>query len=366
MKIRTLSRFSIFSLLLGVIALQGCKEDPPPPPEPPSTDKVIVINAGLVASGTGSVTQYDPLNKSVDHNVFYKANTYVPGNGLYSIYVDGDRSFLVVAGTGEILMVNTSSMLVQKRFTGLGAPHQMLKISENKFYVTDWQQNGVWILNVSSGNLVKNIETGIAPENMTLFGNLVFVANSGGAFVDSTVSVIHASADTLMGQIQVAHNPNSVVVDDQKKLWVMCSGIEDIQNPFNSTPGVLIKFDLSADSLEFYFADSLRLDTFWVFSDNQQKPKDFIQGENNDIFYFLDYYKEANLMRFNSSNGMLPTGPFIAGNYNTVGFDPIEKNIYLTDPGDNVSPGALFRFGTGAALIDSRETGIVPVDIGFR
>lgn len=366
MKSQTLSRWSVLSLLLGVAVLHGCKEDPPPPVAPPSTDKVVVINQGLSASGTGSISLYDPLNKNIEHNAFYKANTYEPGNGLYSIYVDGDRSFLAVAGTGEILMVNTSTMQLQKRFKGLGSPRKMLKISENKFYVTDWQENGVWILNVSSGNLVKSIATGIAPENMVRLGNLVFVANTGGAFADSTVSVIHAVADTLMGQIQVAHNPNSMVIDDEKKLWVMCSGIEVIQNPFLSTPGVLVKFDISADSLEFYLSSQLQLDTFWVFSDNQQKPQDLIQGGNSNVFYFLDYYKEANLMLFDRTMGKLPTGPFIAGNFNAVGFDQIEKEIYLTDPGDNISPGTLFRFNTGGGQVDSRQTGIAPVDFGFR
>ena len=358
-------RISILGLFTGILSLVGCKKDPPPPPEPPRTNKVVVVNEGLPASGTGSICFYDPLNKSIDHNVFYKTNTYVPGNSLYSIYVDGDRSFLVVAGTGEILMVNSSDMEVQKRFTGLGAPRQMLKISENKFYVTDWIENGVWILNVANGNLIKSIQTGLAPEAMTLFGNLAFVANSGGPVVDSTVTIIHALEDTIMGQMLVGHNPNSLLVDDENKLWVLCSGYEDLQNPFNSTPGVLVKFDLSKDSLEYYLADSLALDTFWVFQDNQLKPQDFIQGESNNIFYFLDYYKEANLMKFNRDMGILPTGAFISGSYNAVGFDPIELEIYLSDPGDEMSPGTIYRFGTGGGQIDARETGVKPVEFGF-
>lgn len=365
MKRSIIVRLTVFGLFLSFVALQGCKEDPPPPPEPPRTKKVVVINEGLPASGTGSVSLYDPLDKSIDNNVFFKANTYPPGNGLYSIYTDGDRSFLVVAGTGEILMVNTASMEVQKRFVGLGAPHRMLKISENKFYVTDWQENGVWILNVKSGSLIKSVLTGLAPESLVSFGNLVFVTNSGGAFADSTVSVIHAVEDTLMAQLPVGHNPNSLLIDDEDQLWVLCSGIEDIQTPFNSTPGVLVKYDLSKDSLEFYLADSLALDTFWVFQDNQLKPQDIVKGESNNIFYFLDYYKEANLMKFNRDVGMLPTGPFIAGSFNALGFDPIELEIYLSDPGDETSPGTLYRFGVGGGQIDARETGIKPVDIGF-
>ena len=366
MKTNAFLRIPLIVLSVGILGLQGCKEDPPPPVEPPTTDKVIVINEGLETSGTGSVSLYDPLQKSISHNAFYKSNTYVPGNGLYSIYVDGDRSFLVVGGTGEILVVNTETMALKKRISGLGAPKQMLKISENKFYVTDWQENGIWVLNVNTGTLKESIETGIAPENMAKKGNLVFVANSGGPFVDSTVTVIHAVEDTLMGQIQVAHNPKSVLVDDQKKLWVLCSGYEDQQNPFNSTPGFLIKFDLSADSLEFYLADSLALDTFWIFTDNQLKPQDFIQGGNPDIFYFLDASKEANLMRFDRNMTNLPLFPFIAGSFNAVGFDQTEKTIYLSDPGDGISPGTVFRFNTGGTQTDARETGIAPVDFGFR
>lgn len=365
MKSKALSRLSVAAIFLGLIGLQGCKEDPPPPPEPPRTNKVLVINEGLPASGTGSVCFYDPIDKSIDHNVFYKTNTYAPGNTLYSLLVDGDRSFLVVAGTGEILMVNSQTMELQKRFRGLGAPHRMLKISENKFYVTDWQEDGVWVLNVNSGTLVKSIFTGLAPETMVSLGNLVFVANSGGAFVDSTISVIHAVGDTLMAQLRVAHNPNSMVIDEDKKLWVLCSGYENIQDPFTSTPGFLIKFDLSRDSVEYYLADSLTLDTFWVFTDNQLKPQDLTAGENNDILYFLDYYKEANVMRFNKNSVNLPVNPFIDGSFNAIGVDPIEKEIYVSDPGDNVTPGKLYRYGTGGGQIDVQNTGIKPVEFGF-
>ena len=359
-------RPGVLALLLGALAITGCKDDPPPAEPPPAPDKVVVVNEGLPASGTGSISLYDPLNKNITNNVFYKTNTYVPGNSLYSIYNDGDRSFLSVAGTGEVLMVNSGNMNLQERFTGFGAPHKVLKVSDNKYYVSDWIEGGVWVLNARTGSLVKSILTGNGPENMVKYGNLVFVTNSGGPLADSTVSVIHALADTLMFQLPTAHNPNSLLVDNQDKLWVLCSGIEDQQNPFNSTPGALIKYDLTRDSLEFYVADSLTLDTFWVFTDNQLKPQDLIQGGNANTFYFLDYYKEANLMRFDRNNNALPTVPLIMGSYNAVGFDPDEKDIYLSDPGDGTSPGVMYRFDEAGGQQDAQMTGIAPVDFGFR
>ncbi|MDZ7849162.1 MAG: L-dopachrome tautomerase-related protein [Owenweeksia sp.] len=56
-------------------------------------------------------------------------------------------------------------------------------------------------------------------------------------------------------------------IDKDNKLWVLCSGIEDQQNPFNSTPGALLSFDLGKDSLQYYLADSLFIQDTLIFSD---------------------------------------------------------------------------------------------------
>ncbi|MDZ7849161.1 MAG: hypothetical protein U5L96_21925 [Owenweeksia sp.] len=201
-------KFKALFLMAAIAALTiSCKEDPQPEPAPPATDRVIITNAGQQANSTGSISFYNPREKSVSHNIFFKNNTYVPGDNLYSIYVDGDRSFLVMAGTGEILEVDTKTMKMRERYEGFGAPHRMLKISENRFYVSDWQEQGVWILNTNNGNLIKSIPTGIGPENMVKWKDFVFVANSGAAFGDSSVTMIHALADTVMTQIRVGRNP---------------------------------------------------------------------------------------------------------------------------------------------------------------
>lgn len=363
MKIASHHYFFLTAILLT--ALAGCKDDPPPPPEPPRTGQVIIGNQGASVGGTSTITVYNPADKSAEQNLFQKANTDRVGNGLYSMYVDGDRTFLVVSGEGEIIVMDTDSYKVKKRITGFGTPRHMLKITENKFYVTDAQENGLWVVNVNNGNLIRSITTGYSPTKMLLWKEMVFVANSGGAAGDSNMTVIHAIEDTLMRQVRVGHNPNSMVVDPENRLWVLCSGIED-QNPFASTPGVLISFDLTRDSLEYYIRDSLVVMDSLVYADNQLKPHNLILGPSGTELFFLDLAKDANLMRYNIGNANLPGNPFITGNFGHAAYDEIENEWYLSIPGDGTAPGQVARFDQGGGQTDLIESGIRPRTFGFK
>ncbi len=68
------------------------------------------------------------------------------------------------------------------------------------------------------------MQVGYGPETMVKLNDQVFVANSGGWGLDSTVSVVNCSTDQVTRQIQVGKVPLDLALDAENNLWVYCKG----------------------------------------------------------------------------------------------------------------------------------------------
>ncbi len=349
--------------IIALAAFVSCKPEPEPEPLPPTTEAVIIGCEGLVAAGTATLASYDPKGKMLENNVFQKANSYILGNTINSMLVDGNRLFLVLSGAGEIVVVDKMTYQVLRRITGLGAPRQIVKVAEDKYYISDWQQEGVHIYSYNTKSLY-SLVTGKGPENMLKYRNLLFVANGGDGNVDSNLTVINLEADTIMKQIKVGYNPNSLQVDGSNKLWVLCSGIQ-MQNTASSISGNLVSFNMNKESI-FRNIDKLTIVDSLVLADNQMRPVKLQKSRTGDVLYYLDNKTEANLMRFNVNASSLSTQPFISGSFYGVAVDSIEGDIYLTDPLDGISNGEVLRYNDNGAQEDFFKVGIMPGCFGFK
>ncbi|MDZ7849163.1 MAG: hypothetical protein U5L96_21935 [Owenweeksia sp.] len=71
-------------------------------------------------------------------------------------------------------------------------------------------------------------------------------------------------------------------------------------------------------------------------------------------------------MAFDLSKSNLPNTPLITGDFDQLGYDPIEKQIYLSDPLDGTQPGDIYRFDEGGGQLDLFQAGKNPSGFGFR
>ena len=352
-------------------ALASCKDDPKPAPAPPSTKAVMIGNTGLTPSGSGTLTSYDPELKVPNNNAFQKANVYPMGPGLNSILVDGDRTFLVMTENAEIIVVNTNNYKVIKRFSGFGAPRHIIKATENKFYVSDWQEDGVHVLYYNQDQPTKSIFTGVGPEHMVIKDELLYVANSGGpnTINDSTVAVINTIKDTVTTTLQVGYKPNSLQIDSRDQLWVLCAGFENSIDPLNSDPGELRSFDLTRDSLAHYPDSIVSIDSLsLVLTDSELRPNNLTINSKGDQLYYIDREngEDGNIMTHMVSRPTLDQSKFIPGAYYSLGFDMIQDEIYAGAPGNYIISGEVYRFRENAQQLDFFTAGIIPSCFGFK
>lgn len=355
---------------LGILA--SCKEDPKPSPEPPSTKAVLIGNKGLTPTGSGSLTSYDPEFKTPENNSFQKANVYSMGPGLSSIMVDGNRTFLVMADNAEIIVINTNTYKVEKRFKGFGNPRHIVKASENKYYVSDWQLDGVHVLYYNQDQPTKLVFTGLGPERMVVKDDLLFVANSGGPTTinDSTITVINTKVDTVTTKLNVGFKPNSMQIDSRDQLWVLCAGFENSIDPLNSDAGALFSFDLTRDSLAYYPDSIVKVDSLFLqLTDRELRPHDLIINSAGDQLYFIDNENngtDGNIMTHEVTSNKLSQAKFIQGFFYSLGYDMVQDEIYAGSPGNYLISGEVHRYKENGEQIDFFTAGIIPNSFGFK
>lgn len=347
-------------IVFSLLAI-GCKDDPAPAPEPPTTEAVFISNEGIFPNGIGSLTSYSPNQNTVDNNIFQKANLYPAGAVVSSVYVDDDRVWIVANADGLVYVINSITHLVEAKFENLQSPRHVIKVSENRYWISDWGVNGVHVVNLKTKNVVKQLVTGFGPEKMLVHDGKVFIVNSGG-FVngakekDSTVTVYDAVADTIMASIMVGENPNSIVIDKEDKIWVLSSGIADLSSPSTSTFGDIRSIN----------PDSLWVEDTLFMPDNQLRPNQLAYSEETNALYFLSQPELADVMKYTLGDLSISANPFIDGSFYSLGFDPILNDIYAGNKRNEGDAGIVYRYDEDPTLVQTLTVGQNPSGFGFK
>jgi len=143
-----------------------------------------------------------------------------------------DTLALVVNSTTNEIQVIDLRTETTAGFIGTGAssnPFWLVPYDTSIAYVSLLLGNAVLKVNFRSSQLLDTIPVGKSPAGVAIAEGKIYVANSGfdfGTFLydPGTVSVIDPSADTVVATIPVGLNPQSVLVDRQGRVHVVCTG----------------------------------------------------------------------------------------------------------------------------------------------
>lgn len=343
---------TITFLTLVVMFFSACDKEKGPVGTGKYGIGVLITNEGPFTDGTGTISFYDPEKKAIENNVFQNVNKRPLGNIVQSLTVFDDKAFIVVNNAGKIEVADAGTFESIGVIEGLTSPRYFVGLNSSKGYVSDWAGN-VKILDLNAMTSTGLIVTGSSPDLMLLNGTRLWVVNSAGWTSDSTITVIDTQTDNVIQTFVVGDNPAGIVKDAEGKIWVLCGGISDWQNPANNTNGVLVRINPST------FAIELRHE----LSGSDFGPRLAINGSGQQIYFsFL-----GTVYMFDSLGGAtVQPIPFIAQFCYALAVDPDNGEVYVTDPFDYAQPGALLRYSSsGNILIDSLAVGIIPGNILF-
>ena len=221
--------------LLGVIAalLFACKPNQPVDPNTYTVGSgVLVLNEGNYQFSNASLTFYDPVADTVANNLFYKVNDAPLGDVAESMALVEGKLYIVVNNSNLIYKVDANTMVCDTtkpfKLGDFYSPREMFFVSPEKAYVSDLMGSGLWIINPKDMSHCGFVETGKTTEKMVPVGNELFVSNWSNYYLPemekNTVQVIDMNNDVKVAEFQVGKEPNTMAVDKNGHVWVLCEG----------------------------------------------------------------------------------------------------------------------------------------------
>lgn len=354
-----MKKTKILSLVTCIaLGFSACSDDPEVSPSNNTNlgyDKgIYIINEGNFGVGNASIDFYSKDSNTVTRNIFQLVNNRPLGDVAQSMTIVGTKGFIVMNGSGkvEIIDINTAQSL--GTINQLSAPRYVVARNSSIAYLSDWISNTIKVIDASNNPAIvtNSIGVGTGPEGMAISGDKLFVTNSGGYALDSTVSIIDLNSNTVVETIIVGDAPVAAATDVNGKVWVLCRGdYGDFMDLTDDTKPKLVRINPNNYSIE------LEIEIGNV-GDHPDKMK--INRDKNALFYLGSYDFNSGLFKFNITDVTAATSPIISGYFYGFGYDKVLDHLYLADPIDFVQNGVMYKYQSNGVKLDSMSVGIIP------
>jgi len=314
---------------------------------------VYIVNEGGFTKNNGSISYLDEASFLIYPNLFAQVNNRGPGDVVQSFSVAGDMGFIVANNSQKVEVIDMETFESIGTILNVDYPRYLIGVTDKKAYLTNGSFAGsVKVINLDNLEIESEISVGSGPENLLLSGGKVFVANSGGWGLDSTVSVIDPGNDVVTHTIDVGDNPTDLVEDANGDIWVLCKGkvvFDQNWNVIEETDSRLVQIKTSDFTI----------------------GKSIVIGKKGDFFspLHLAISNDGKMLFYAESDGVYKVGisavdaplePFIKGTFYGLDIDPDSGVIYVLKANGFDANGSAYRYEGDGMLIDSLQVGIAP------
>lgn len=342
-----------FYFLLFIIIFASCRKEEPPVKEYQEDRGVFICNEGNFMSGNASLSFFNLKTNEIRNQVFYNANGFPLGDVCQSMKIFGNYGFVVMNNSGKIMVINTSTFKHIATISNLPSPRYVEIISDTKAYVTDYSSLSISIIDLNQFTLSGSIHIGATTETICKSENSIFV--SSWSYGDM-IYKIDTRIDKVTDSVKVVIQPNSVVVDKNKKLWVLSDG------GFN---GLSYRWENAA--LTRINPEDMSIEAVFTFDNKDLSPSRLQISKGGDTLYYLNggwgiVDPSSGVCRMLISDNTLPETALIkedGRSFYGLGIHPSDGNIYISDAKDYVKKSWVYRYTSQANLVDSFK-----VDIG--
>ena len=310
-------------------------------------DGVFLINEGNFMAGNGSLSFYSYSSGKLFNDIFLFANGRPLGDVPNSMIISGNKGYIVVNNSGRIEVIDKHTMLSLKTIEGLVSPRNILLINSEKAYVSSLFSNSLTIINTLTNSVSGFIKLKRSSEAMVLLGEKAYVSSW---YSGKDILVLNTNTDKIIDSIEVAPEPESMVLDKFNRLWILCSG-----GYTGESLAELIVVNTATDEIEKQF----------VFPSKLVYPSCLQINRTKDTVYYV----ENGLWRMSIQSSGLPEKPFSSSNGRLIyklGVDPRNGRIFYTDPLDYQQNGYLLQLNPDGRPIDSCRAEIIPGSFCFK
>ena len=315
-----------------------------------SPSGLFITNEGNFQYGNASLSFYDPATRTIENEVFYRANGMKLGDVAQSMIVHNGVGWVVVNNSHVVFAIDLDTFREVGRITNLTSPRYMHFVSAEKAYITQIWDNRITVVNPRTYQITGYIEcpamtmeTG-STEQMVQWGDYVYV-NCWS--YQNRILKIDTRTDTVVDELEVGIQPTSLVLDRNGKIWTITDG------GYDGSP-----YGYEAPSLYRIDAETFRIEREFPFALGDAPSEVQINGAGDKI-----YWLNEDVWEMDVEAEWLPVRPFLEQRetiYYGLTVDPRSGEVYVADAIDYQQQGMIYRYSPTGELIDEFYVGIIP------
>jgi YVTN family beta-propeller protein len=338
---------NLFFILLSVAIVSCTKVKDDPTGSFLTGSGVFILNEGNFRAGNGSLSFYSYDSAKIYNDLFNNINGRPLGDVPNSMEINADNIYIVVNNSGKIEVINRNTLESVKTITGVNSPRNISFINDSKAYITSMYSDSVAIINVSDKTLSGYINIRRSSEAIVISGSKAFISNWVGG---NEIMVINTDNDKVVDSIKVGVEPESMVVDKNNMLWVLCNGGWAREN--------------FAELIEINTVTNI-IEKRLVFSTKLASPSCLqIDGSGETL-----YYLESGVRQVSIEASGLPSSPLISESgrfFYKIGINPVNSDIFVTDAVDYQQKGYVLYYKKDGTLVSTQVADIIPGLMCFK
>ncbi len=315
-----------------------------------SGDGLFITCEGNFQYGNASLSYYDPETRTVENEIFNRANAMKLGDVAQSMVIRDSVGWVVVNNSHVIFAIDLNTFKERGRIVNLTSPRYMHFLSDEKAYVTQLWDNRIFIVNPRRYEITGYIEcpgmtmeTG-STEQMVQYGKYVYV-NCWS--YQNRILKIDTETDVVVDELEVGIQPTSLVLDKNNKLWTLTDGGFE-NSPYGYEPPKLYCIDAETFTIEKEFRFGLDDKTLEL---QLNRAGDKLYWLNNDVWVMSVDDEHLPLRPFLDNRGTI---------YYGLTVNPDNGDVYVADAIDYQQPGKIYRYDAQGDLLDEFYVGIIP------
>ena len=311
---------------------------------------LFITNEGNFQYGNATLSYYDPATKTVQNEIFFRANGMKLGDVAQSMCIHDGKGWVVVNNSHVIFAIDLNTFKEVGRIENLTSPRYIHFLSDEKAYVTQLWDNRIFIINPKKYEITGYIqvpdmtmESG-STEQMVQYGKYVY-CNCWS--YQNRIIKIDTETDQVVDELKVGIQPTSLVMDCNNKMWTVTDGGYE-GSPYGYEAPSLYRIDAETFTVEKQFKFKLG---DW--------PSEVQLNGTRDTLYFIN----KAIWRLPVTATNFPVKPFVPYQntlYYGLTVNPFNSEVYVADAIDYVQEGVMQRYSPEGELLDEFYVGIIP------
>lgn len=312
---------------------------------------LFIVCEGNFQYGNATLSYYNPASGEVMNEVFYRANGMRLGDVANSMTIYDNKGWIVVNNSHVVFAIDPDTFREVGRIENLTSPRYIHFVSDTKAYVTQLWDNRIFIVNPKTYSVTgfievpgMNAESG-STEQMVQRGKYVY-CNCWS--YQNRVIKIDTETDSVVGDVTVGLQPNSLVLDRNNDIWILTDGGFEGSPAGTENPAL---YCIDPDDLEIIKYIPLKRNEV-VSSLTVNSVGDRLYWINGDVW---------SLSIDASDPPAIPIIKREPGNrFYSLSLSPQNDDIYVGDAIDYMQEGVVFRYSSDGFLLSQFYTGVTP------